>query len=111
MDAHKGLAPVFPVLLTPKQSDFLLYTLGYMLAAADRMDDGHKFYIQEHHYAILPKLHGADQGMKDELVGLAEKATHICCLAQVPGVPQHVEIVRLAAEISNVLAVFRINNQ
>jgi hypothetical protein len=49
----------FELELTHAQLDFLLWALGYIYGASDKMHEGHKNYIQGHHFAILPKLIGA----------------------------------------------------
>jgi hypothetical protein len=52
-------AKLYTLELTEEQLDYLVYGQGYLLAAASKMDDSHRFWIQEHHRAVMPKLIGA----------------------------------------------------
>jgi len=47
------------VSLTLEQVDFMLWLLGYINAASEEMDAGHKEYIMKHHNALLPVLGNA----------------------------------------------------
>ena len=67
-------AKLYPIELTDEQVSFLLYVMGYMLAASDGMDDGHKYYIEGHHWAIMPKLIGATKRVSPNAPSPRERA-------------------------------------
>jgi hypothetical protein len=96
---------MFPIELNDGQLAFLLYTLGYMLAAADRMSEGHRELIQRRHYEILPKLVNAKCKVDLGFAEMAEMATQLCVLAQTfPECPDQAKMVELSAALHNQLA-------